>query len=256
MKKTLITLFLVTALILSGCGNQEDNAYDQAMKKGQAALVSKDYERAAKYFKVALSHKKKDKKATVLATQTTDFLIAKSFMNQPDQAIKALNAVILQKNGSGALRKAARAMRDKLIAANQKKQTQEPSASTSQVTTSDESSNSSSDSSVGNTDESTSTTSSTSSSQTGKSSTSSSALITQQKAEAAVIKAAGYTPDQVYIDTTDEGAYYSMELRENHTNDSAADPDTAPSAGFFRYYKNSGKITKLDLLSNTYKSVK
>jgi hypothetical protein len=46
-----------------------------------------------------------------------------------------------------------------------------------------------------------------------------------------------------------------MELRENHKNDSAADPNTAPSAGFFRYYKDSGKITQLDLLSNTYKDV-
>jgi hypothetical protein len=222
------------------------------MKKGQDALVSKDYDAAASYFKKALSYKKKDKKATILSAQTTNLLTAKSMMDQPDQAVKSLNAVILQKNGSGALRKDARELREQAMAANQKntKTTSSSSASTSSSVASSSSAPNASASS----DE--SSAASSSSSTKSSPSKSSSITVTQAQAEAAVIKAAGYTPDEVYIDTIDNGSYYSMELRENHKNDSAADPNTAPSAGFFRYYKETGEITQLDLLSNTYKEVK
>lgn len=252
MKKTLTTLFLVAILILSGCANQEEKAYDQAMKKGQAALVSKNYDAAAKYFKEALSHKKNDKKATILSAQTYNFNVARRLMDDPDQAIKALNGVILQKSGSGILRKDARELRDQAMTLKQKK-TEGASTGTSVSNSEAASSSSSSASSSGSSDGSSAASSSSSQS---SSTASSSATVTQQQAEEAVIKAAGYTPDEVYIDTTDDGAYYSMELRENHQNDSAADPDTAPSAGFFRYYKDTGKITQLDLISNTYKEVK
>lgn len=77
----------------------------------------------------------------------------------------------------------------------------------------------------------------------------------QRQAEQAVAKAAGYARDKVYADTRDDGAYYSIELRENHSGDSATDPSTAPSIGFFRYYKADGKITKLDVITNKYKQV-
>jgi hypothetical protein len=252
MKKTLLILFTIIALVLSGCANQEEKAYDQAMKKGQDALVSKDYDAAASYFKKALSYKKKDKKATILAAQTTNLLTAKSMMDQPDQAVKSLNAVILQKNGSGTLRKDARELREQVVAVNQKK-TEATSSSTASTGSSEAPSSSSSNTSTSSSDE--SSVASSSSSTKSSPSKGSSMAATQAQAEAAVIKAAGYTPDEVYIDTTDDGTYYSMELRENHKNDSAADPNTAPSAGFFRYYKDTGKITQLDLLSNTYKDV-
>lgn len=247
MKKTLLILFTIIALVLSGCADQGEKAYDQAMKKGQDALVSKDYDAAANYFKKALSYKKKDKKATVLSAQTTNLLAAKALTDQPEQAVKSLNAVILQKNGSGSLRKDARELREQVMAANQKNTGATSSSSAS--ASSSEATSSTSSVAPTSSDES----SSASSTNPAKSS---SMTLTQEQAEAAVIKAAGYTPDEVYIDTTDNGSYYSMELRENHKNDSAADPDTAPSAGFFRYYKDSGKIMQLDLLSNTYKEIK
>ncbi|MCO7127160.1 hypothetical protein NIE88_15425 [Sporolactobacillus shoreicorticis] len=256
MKKILLILAMIVALALSGCANQENQAYDQAMKKGQAALVSKDYDAAASYFKKALSHKKKDKKATTLLTQTNNFLAAKSMMDHPDQAIKALNPVILQKNGSGVLRKDARELRDKVMAA--KKQNAEGTSSNQTSQTSSTTSSESSSTAVASSAEDSSSSSSTSAATSGSSSSAGAAsdTVTQKQAEAAVIKAAGYTPDEVYVDTTDNGTYYSMELRENHSNDSAADPETAPSAGFFRYYKASGKVAQLDLLSNTYKEIK
>ncbi|MCQ2009950.1 MAG: hypothetical protein ABF629_01015 [Sporolactobacillus sp.] len=257
MKKTLLVITMIVALVLSGCANQEDQAYDQAMKKGQAALVSKDYDAAAGYFKKALSYKKKDQKATILSAQTNNFLVAKSMMDHPDQAITSLNAVILQKNGSGALRKDARELRDKVMAAKQQNAEGTSSSQASQSSSSTSSESSSTAASSSSTDGSSSSSSSASSgSSSSNTSNSSGETVTQKQAEAAVIKAAGYTPDEVYVDTTDNGAYYSMELRENHTNDSAADPNTAPSAGFFRYYKSSGKVTQLDLLSNTYKEIK
>ncbi|SFG28004.1 hypothetical protein [Sporolactobacillus nakayamae] len=252
MKKTLLILFVIAALVLSGCANQENNAYEQAMKKGQAALVSKDYDAAASYFKKALKYKKKDKKATRLAAQTTNFLVAKSVTDHPEQAIKALNMVILQKNGSGTLRKDARELREQVITAQQKN-AEKTSSNQSSQSSSESSSGSSPDTQMSSSDDSSSVSSSSGSSAT--SSNSSGVAVSQEKAETAVIKAAGYTPDEVYVDTIDNGTYYSMELRENHTNDSAADPNTAPSAGFFRYYKESGKITQLDLLSNSYKDV-
>ncbi|MCL1631423.1 hypothetical protein M3N64_05585 [Sporolactobacillus sp. CPB3-1] len=249
MKKVLFLLFLISALVLTGCANQEDQAYDQAMEKGRAALVSKDYDAAQSYFKKALQYKKKDKKAAILSAQTNHFIAAKSMLDQPDQALKALNAVILQKNGSGTLRKDARELREQVMSAKQKnaegsssEQTAAGAATSSEPSESSNSSSSPSDQP--------------SASSSDSSSENSSVSVTQEQAEAAVIKAAGHTPDEVYIDTTDNGTYYSMELRERHKNDSAADPDTAPSAGFFRYYKSSGKITQLDLLSNTYKEIK
>ncbi|GAY75489.1 hypothetical protein NBRC111894_1043 [Sporolactobacillus inulinus] len=132
------------------------------------------------------------------------------------------------------------------------------SAASSSTSSSEASSEESSSSAVNHSDEtSASAAPSSSSSKASHSSSSTLDVQAQQKeAELAVIQAAGYSANEVYIDTRDDGAYYSMELRENHKNDSAADPDTAPSIGFFRYYKNSGKIMQLDVLSNKYKEVK
>lgn len=80
--------------------------------------------------------------------------------------------------------------------------------------------------------------------------------VTEQEAEAAVAKAAGYSLQDVYVDTTDNGIYYSIELRENHKATGNADPLTAPAIGFFRYYKDSGRITQLDIPSDEYKDIK
>ncbi|WP_353948828.1 hypothetical protein ABNN70_04185 [Sporolactobacillus sp. Y61] len=77
----------------------------------------------------------------------------------------------------------------------------------------------------------------------------------KQNALEAVVQAAGYTLDQVYAEVQDDGAFYSIELRENHSDDPAADPSTAPSIGFFRYDKDSGRVTKLDIVSNEYKEL-
>ncbi|WKB35805.1 hypothetical protein QS257_21075 [Terrilactibacillus sp. S3-3] len=57
--------------------------------------------------------------------------------------------------------------------------------------------------------------------------------MTEQQAEAAVAKAAGYSLSDIYVDTTDNGIYYSIELRENHKATGNADPLTAPAIGFF-----------------------
>ncbi|QAA23825.1 hypothetical protein [Sporolactobacillus terrae] len=258
MKKTLLALFIIVVLVLGGCANQEDKAYDQEMEKGQAALVSKDYDAAASAFKKALTHKEKDHQATLLLAQTNNFIHAKRSINQPAQTKKLLNLVINQEKGSAVLKKDAIALKKQVVTMREGSVTT-ASAASSSMSSSEAFSEESSSSAVNYSDETAppSAAPSSSGSKASRSSSSTTEVQAQQKeAELAVIQAAGYSPNKVYIDTRDDGAYYSMELRENHKNDSAADSDTAPSIGFFRYYKNSGKVMQLDVLSNKYKEVK
>lgn len=84
---------------------------------------------------------------------------------------------------------------------------------------------------------------------------SSAAEVTQKEAEEAVAKAAGWKREFVYADTFDDGDYYSIELRENHKAQGEGDPNTAPVIGYFRYYKESGKIMKMDMVSGEYEEM-
>ncbi|TGA98705.1 hypothetical protein E4665_07560 [Sporolactobacillus shoreae] len=259
--KKIIAALAVLVLVLGACGNQSDQAFEKDMKQGRAAIQSENYDAAVKYFNEALSIKKGDRTAEALLAQVSHVRDAASSLKNgnPDAAVKAANAVLLQKGGSGVLIKRARELK---AFAEGAKQMQTASGQNS-ASAGENSTASSSDTQTGSssavsgasgTSDSSSDSSNGASSQPSSSGTSEPAA--QQQAEAAVAKAAGYTLNQVYVDTTDKGTYYSIELRENHSSDSAADPDTAPSIGFFRYYKDSGRITKLDIISNQYQDVK
>lgn len=257
--KKIIAALVVLVLVLGACGNQSDQAFEKDMKQGRAAIQSENYDAAVKYFNEALSIKKGDRTAEALLAQVSHVRDAASSLKNgnPDAAVKAANAVLLQKGGSGVLIKRARELK---AFAEGAKQTQTASG---QNSAGENSTASSSDTQTGSSSAvsgASGTSDSSSDSPNGASSQPSSGVTSepaaQQQAEAAVAKVAGYTLNQVYVDTTDKGTYYSIELRENHSGDSAADPDTAPSIGFFRYYKDSGRITKLDIISNQYQDVK
>ncbi|WP_100486674.1 hypothetical protein [Sporolactobacillus pectinivorans] len=269
MKKMIATI-TVLVLVLTACANQQDQSYGKYMKQGQQAISSENYAAAEKYIDKALSSKKDDQKATVLLSQLSEIKTVTQGLKSGDYetAIKAANAILVKKGGSGVLIMRARELKNFAETARQKQltsgseQSQSSESSSQPAPDSQVSSNNNSSSPA---DSSTSSGSDSVASGSNASSGSSSPQASgsgtdepagQHQAEATVAKAAGYSLSQVYADTTDNGAYYSIELRENHSGDSATDPNTAPSIGFFRYYKNTGRITQLDIISNQYKDVK
>lgn len=269
MKKIIATM-TVLVLVLTACANQQDQSYSKYMKQGQQAISSENYAAAEKYIDKALNSKKEDQKATVLLSQLSEIKTVTQGLKSGDYetAIKAANAILVKEGGSGVLIMRARELKDFAETAQQKQLTagQSPSSESSsqpapdsQVSSSNNSSSSSpadSSTSSGSDSAASGSNASSGSSSPQASGTSTDESAGQHQAEAAVAKAAGYSLSQVYADTTDNGAYYSIELRENHSGDSATDPNTAPSIGFFRYYKNTGRITQLDIISNQYKDVK
>lgn len=255
MKKIITTLILGLILTLGACGNQGNTAYNQAMKEGFDAVTTGNYDHAATAFGKALATKKEDRQATALLAHTRILKSAQESLDQGnyDKAIHSADLLINQSAAQSAVLTKAQAIKNAALQAEQGQ------AAASQVSTGDSGSgSSSSDTQSGGQAAGNSVQSSANGSVSGSSQPSGSSMaqqVTRAEAEAAVAKAAGYSPDQVYTDTTDQAAYYSIELRENHHNDSVADPNTAPVIGFFRYYKDSGRITKLDMVSNTYKYV-
>lgn len=268
MKKILAAM-TVLILLLGACGNQQNQNYDQAIKQGQKAIQSESYTSAETYFRHALDIKSADRTASAYLNQLRNFQKAVGSLKHgdPEAAIKAADMVLLEKNGSGTLIRRARTLKDFALAEQNPPQPSSAqtvtSGSDSQPTSGNASSavsgssESSASSAAGSTSGGTDSSSSaiTASSATVQTSGGTVKLSAQKQAEAAVVKAAGYSMNKVYVDTRDSGAYYSIELRENHSGDSAADPNTAPSIGFYRYYKSTGKITVLDIVSNTYKPV-
>lgn len=266
MKKVL-TAITIMALLLGACGHQQ-NPYDQAIKQGQKAIQSEQYTTAQSYFRQALGTKSDDRKALAYLNQLKNFQKAVDGLKQgdPESAVHAADRVLLEKNGSGTLIRRARTLKDFALA----ELNPSPSGSGGTVTTGSDSrpasSAAASSADTGSSKPADST--ATGSSDETESSSSSPAVDSpatvqsgggtvkssdQKQAEAAVVRAAGYSQGQVYVSTRDSGAYYSIELRENHSGDTATDPNTAPSIGFFRYDKSSGEITKLDVISNQYK---
>ncbi|WP_332238088.1 hypothetical protein [Sporolactobacillus sp. KGMB 08714] len=258
MKKIMTAVILTAMLMLAACGSGADTAYNQAMKEGLNAVTAGNYDHAATAFETALADKKADKQATALLAETQALKSAEASLKKGDLsgAIDSAGRLINRPAVDHAVLTQAQEIRDRALKNGQK---ETGSTAAIKLQPAAESVSGSSGTSAGGqagASAAQSADSGGSSAVSGSSQPGSSVhTVTQAEAEAAVIKAAGYSPDQVYIDTTNDGAYYSIELRENHQNDSAADPNTAPAIGFFRYYKASGKIAKLDMISNTYKYV-
>jgi hypothetical protein len=267
--KKMLTAVTILVLLLSACGNQQNQSYDQAIKRGQKAIQSENYTSAETYFRQARNAKSADRTASAYLNQLVNFQKAVNSLKQgdPEAAIKAADKVLLEKNGSGTLISRTRTLKDFALAELNPSQ----SGSAQSVTAGSDSQQASGDASSAVSGSSVSSASTTGVSSSGGTDSNSSTVTAsstaaqttggtvkpseQKQAEAAVVKAAGYSMNQVYVDTRDSGAYYSIELRENHSGDSAADPNTAPSIGFYRYYKSTGKITVLDIVSNTYKNI-
>lgn len=258
--RKILTAVTVLILLLGACSNQQ-NPYDQAMKQGQKAIESEQYASAASYYRQALKAKGVDQTALAYLNQLKNFQTAVDLLKQgnPQSAMNAANKVLMEKNGSGTLIRRARTLKDFALAEQKPSQsgTSEtvPTGSDSQAASSAAGASGSAASSSASAGISDSSSSSSDVQTTVQTSGGAVKTADQKQAEAAVVKAAGYTLSQVYVATRDNGTYYSIELRENHSSNSAADPNTAPSIGFFRYYKSSGKITQLDIVSNQYKPV-
>lgn len=264
MKKLLILLLAALVLALAACDNDISNTYDQVMKEGRTAIHQGNYAKAAVFFEQAQKIKKGDSTAHALYIQTRYLVLGKKEMKRDRfaNAIRDLNHVLMQKGGSGMLIKEARKIKQQAEAEQtgqaagfSEEGSQQSVASSSGTAASSAVSQTTSVTTIqagASTQSGSSERASDSSTQTASSQVSS----IQEKAEIAVAQVAGYTPNKVYFLTKDNGTYYSIELRENNSGNSAADPETAPSIGFFRYYKATGKIMQLDLISNKYQEVK
>ncbi|MFT8707776.1 MAG: hypothetical protein ABF820_00025 [Sporolactobacillus sp.] len=263
MRKFILLLLVALVPLLGACNNHLGNTYDQVMKEGRQEIHDGNFAQAADYFKQALILKKGDATARALYTQANALAKGKHELKEHQfmAAIQDLNRVITQRGGSGMLIKEARTVKNRAEKMLYQPQTgsavtssQAVTGSSSQPAASGASATSGESASASSAASASTVTVSGDSGQSGSSSTP--AASAQQKAELAVAAVAGYSPDKLFFLTTDNGAYYSIELRENHNGNSAADPDTAPSLGFFRYYKSSGKIMQLDIVSNKYQEVK
>lgn len=263
MKKLITMAVALFLIVLGACGTQQQgDSYERAMRQGMSAVRAEKYEQASSYFKSALKAKANDRKATVLLAQVSGIRNAQAALknNSPDKAVQAAEAVLLQKNGSGLINKTARHLKEQAeqtsgqVLSDRSGSSAAESGAGSDSGSSSESSTAASVVSSGNGSGGSASHSSIASPASSKAT--SGRVDSAQAAIAAVTKAAGYQPNRVYADVTDKGAYYAVELRENHSGDSAADPDTAPSIGFFRYYKQTGRITELNIITNQYKDVK
>ncbi|MFT8318164.1 MAG: hypothetical protein ABF651_07860 [Sporolactobacillus sp.] len=264
MKKLILIILAALAASLGACDNQVGNAYDQAMKQGREAMQLRQYSKAEDYFVQAQKVKKGDRTSAKLLAQLKNLAQGRRALknNQWTEAELAFNRVIIQKGGSGTLIKQARDLKNKTESARypsgtvQSAGTDTDGSASTPASTSSSSSVTTDKGTTVNADSSANSSAQETSSASSAPSSSSENSTQQQKAETAVAEAAGYAPDKVYFETTDNGSYYAIELRENHSGDSAADPDTAPTIGFFRYYKADGRIAQLDIVTNKYKEIK
>ena len=93
-------IFLV---FLTGCSN--DEAYNNAVKKGNDYITSEEYQKAETAFELALDEKMNDEQATALLTQTVSYqeLIKQFNEGNFEVAIDNADEVIQIKNGSSNL---------------------------------------------------------------------------------------------------------------------------------------------------------
>ena len=102
MKRFVMNLFIFL-VFLTGCSN--DEAYNNAVKKGNDYITSEEYQKAETAFELALDEKMNDEQATALLTQTVSYqeLIKQFNEGNFEVAIDNANEVIQIKNGSSNL---------------------------------------------------------------------------------------------------------------------------------------------------------
>ena len=94
-------LLIAGLLLLVGCGNAEQEAYNEAIQKGLDILNAEQYEKAEAYFEIALENQHDDEKAKAYLAQTKLYGEAKGFYDNKDyaEAMGKAHQVIEVENG-------------------------------------------------------------------------------------------------------------------------------------------------------------
>lgn len=94
-------LTLAGLLLLAGCGNADQVAYNQAIQKGLDILSAEQYEKAEAYFEIALENQPDDEKATAYLAQTQIYREAKDFYDSKEyaEALEKAQQVVDSANG-------------------------------------------------------------------------------------------------------------------------------------------------------------
>lgn len=92
---------LAGLLLLAGCGNADQEAYNEAIQEGLDILSAEQYEKAEAYFEVALENQPDDEKATAYLAQTQIYREAKDFYDSKEyaEALEKAQQVIDSANG-------------------------------------------------------------------------------------------------------------------------------------------------------------
>jgi tetratricopeptide (TPR) repeat protein len=94
-------LTLAGLLLLAGCGNAAQEAYNEAIQKGLDILSAEQYEKAEAYFEIALENQPDDEKATAYLAQTQIYREAKDFYDSKEyaEALEKAKQVVDLENG-------------------------------------------------------------------------------------------------------------------------------------------------------------
>ena len=94
-------LTLAGLLLLAGCGNAAQEAYNQAIQKGLDSLSAEQYEKAEAHFEIALENQSDDEKATAYLAQTQIYREAKDFHDSKEyaEALEKAQQVVDSENG-------------------------------------------------------------------------------------------------------------------------------------------------------------
>lgn len=95
------SLLIAGLLFLVGCGNAEQEAYNEAIQKGLDILSAEQYEKAEAYFEIALENQPDDEKAKAYLAQIQIYREAKEFYDGKEyvEAFEKAQQVVDSENG-------------------------------------------------------------------------------------------------------------------------------------------------------------
>lgn len=105
MKNKTFLSVLLFSLLLTGCGNESEEAYNNSVQKGLDVLALEDYSKAEVYFELALEEKPKDEKASALLVQTVNYGDALQLFEEEsyEEALQKVELIVNSQNGSNAM---------------------------------------------------------------------------------------------------------------------------------------------------------
>ena len=94
-------LLIAGLLLLVGCGNADQEAYNEAIQQGLDILSAEQYEKAEAYFEIALENQPDDEKAKAYLAQTQIYREAKDFYDSKEyaEALEKAQQVVDSENG-------------------------------------------------------------------------------------------------------------------------------------------------------------